>query len=777
MKKSLFFAKLGAIALAFAGFVSCSTEDTVTVDNPNYDPETNTVNADFVFSVATSNSASTRMSGEDVQAVVDEASKFRGIQNAYLIGYSQKTGDSYNDGKILTTPTASSKYFDLPALINKEGLQGTGTAANTDKSRRVIELSIPTGTNTFTFYGKAPITATGANGLNSSDKQGKITYSVVPADITNNAFTLTARAAEKKTKIENVETVISTIITRIINNGMNNGSSQTNATVSWDGHDYINNVTLDWKNYAKYDSEAKKWLVRTTSPVKLSDGTPTTVTEDNSGIPITALEEILGNVFVSFVNIPNRAVRAGSGPSIARLIGDMAVSVGKVANAEPTSFQEAVAQAMAKRILTRFEHYFDVGVNTVTGDFTGVITSGSDCDWLTSSNIIEHLLQYEWDNDNTNETYKKISDTDTGVKDNEIKKFPTEFEVPMGAAQLLINPATLVASYNSANNIFFGGTDEYEKFDISKIAYPAELCYFGNSPINVTDATKAVSDYPDGAGNGENEWLNDGSWTDWTKNNHVVSSTRSVAMNKNVNYGTALFETKVGYTSGLTKLKDNNSALHPGEEDGEINVTSTAFTVTGILIGGQSNTVGWNFLPVDGADKNFVVYDKIADALYDGTRTGELSIPAPEDGVSSTNYTLLWDNYASSGSQQDVYVAIEFYNNSGKDFWGKHNMIRNGGTFYIVGKLEVNKAGLADITWPTDHPVPPYTDAGASREIKRIFIQDFVTKATFRLGQNSLKEAYVTVPDLRSTQMSFGLSVDLTWETGLDFGDVILGRE
>ena len=58
----------------------------------------------------------------------------------------------------------------------------------------------------------------------------------------------------------------------------------------------------------------------------------------------------------------------------------------------------------------------------------------------------------------------------------------------------------------------------------------------------------------------------------------------------------------------------------------------------------------------------------------------------------------------------------------------------------------------------------------------RVFIQDYITKVTFVLGPNSLKSAYLTVPDLRATTMSIGLSVDMSWQTGLEFNNVILGQ-
>ncbi len=51
-----------------------------------------------------------------------------------------------------------------------------------------------------------------------------------------------------------------------------------------------------------------------------------------------------------------------------------------------------------------------------------------------------------------------------------------------------------------------------------------------------------------------------------------------------------------------------------------------------------------------------------------------------------------------------------------------------------------------------------------------------MTTANFVIGENSLKSAYVTVPDLRSTQISLGLSVNLEWQTGLVFDNVILGN-
>ena len=133
---------------------------------------------------------------------------------------------------------------------------------------------------------------------------------------------------------------------------------------------------------------------------------------------------------------------------------------------------------------------------------------------------------------------------------------------------------------------------------------------------------------------------------------------------------------------------------------------------------------------------------------------------------------------------------MEFKNNS-KDFYGQNNLIRNGSTFYIIGKLDPDKrpanlteitdaAYIADkslgITWPTKYALPPYDADGNTIKQRRVFMQDFMTIATFVIGENSLQKALVAEPDVRSGQIALGLSVDLEWQTGINFGEIILGQ-
>ena len=61
------------------------------------------------------------------------------------------------------------------------------------------------------------------------------------------------------------------------------------------------------------------------------------------------------------------------------------------------------------------------------------------------------------------------------------------------------------------------------------------------------------------------------------------------------------------------------------------------------------------------------------------------------------------------------------------------------------------------------------TDDASIKITPRVFLQDHQAVATFKIGANSLQKAYSTIPDLRSTEVLFGLSVDLVWKSGLTF--------
>ena len=209
-------------------------------------------------------------------------------------------------------------------------------------------------------------------------------------------------------------------------------------------------------------------------------------------------------------------------------------------------------------------------------------------------------------------------------------------------------------------------------------------------------------------------------------------------------------------------FKDNR----PAEEQVTLSAEQIGkFILTGVLIGGQYKQVGWNYLTNSIADENkdFVIYDN---KMASNGATISASTATP-------NYTLVFDNYATAGDQGNVLVALEFKNGNDVDIYGKGGIIPKGATFYLAAELELGDKTIN--SWPDTYAIPPYTDAGASQKITRIFTQDYVTTATFKIGENSLKNAYTTVPDLRASQTSLGLSVDLQWLPGLSF-ETTLGQ-
>lgn len=725
MKKYFNFAFLSAIALAGTfGLTACSSSDDLAAEtNPNYDPNTKEVTVDFVFNVETGAPSTTRMSSSAVQI---GTGTFRGIKDAQLFTYKLADNGKHVSAK---TETAN-KTYDLNELIAAGALNGDGT----DKSRRVLEMSLPTGTNTLMFWGRA------MQGSVPTDKTAGAVYGAIDfapnSTLANAAFSLTKcvpddASATGKTALLQYETLIAKVLNDIVQ-----ASSTVNVTLG----DKTVNKTMAWKDYVNVASDGK---------ITMKEKDPST----DGSVNMCALGEILANTFISLNSFQSGELRNGQGKMIALLMGDLKTVMSSITGASATTVEERAAQAVASNIVTIINKYF------------------------TTDN--------KWDDVNTVKNNSGLTTatppTDLSKVTGDLNKFPDGlFHLPPGATVMVYDAANNSWSYMSEVPTYAMGSSS-GSFNPDNYMYPAELCYFGNSPIRVTSDSHKKAEYPDGAA----EWDNDNYWktsytpgnntVDWTKDGVVQSTTRSVAMQENINYGTAMLKTTIAYQSGKTSLKDNNSHIHSGEADNTIAISSNPFTLTGVLIGGQPQTVGWNYI-VKTIDPNpfiCMVYDR------------DLSSSAIPTHAGSENYTMVWDNYTTDATQNTVYVALELTNNSGQDFWGMNNLIRNGSSFYLIGKLDPN-AGRSTtdlsegITWPEKYALPPYettgTNAGKTIKVRRVFIQDFMTTANFIIGEESLKKALVSVPDLRASHLSLGLSVDLSWSNGLSF-ESVLGKD
>lgn len=758
MKKVLNFALIVAIELTGATmFTGCSGSDDAVAENnnPNYDPDTQTVYAQFVFNVSTGNQATTRQSSAATQATTSET--FRGINNAALFTYKLGTAA---DGKHLAAAAVADKYIDLGTPL------ASGTIDDTH-SHRVLEMSLPINTNTMLFYGKAPegtaSSAEAEKGYSAYDLYGHLDdYTLASSsgenagkDISTANFELGKRmTADNKTKYDEIKKLLGGVLTCIINTKIA-GTDH----VALDAEHYGVAVatgdypaTVTWADYANANG---------TSPVETTH-------------ELYALEVKLAEVYKALTNIQTAQgeLRAGNGTAILHTIEDVWSVINSVQCATPFSKGEAVAKKMAELIHEEISLYFNGTVPTTGANKGGAVT---DVSFRTGSTMVSTFNNDAlWPTSPTN-PHPTVAD---GIGSENLSNFPKAYAVPSGAAHYDWKSDDKIFEYvtNYSTASVGGGSG----FTVESYLYPAELLYFGNSPLRVSGEEHKEPTYPNGVGN----WKDNTKWSaDWINNSHVVSTTRSVAMRNNINYGSALLKTTVGYKSAT--LKDNNHAIQLAkdptissteEPDKEITVSATSFQLVGVIIGGQYKKVGWDFTPKTTDNTQGYIYDK---AIPDGANV----IPAynaTQAAPSSPNYTLVFDNYKAgetAANQDKVYVALELKNNSGQDFYGKHNLIRAGDSFYLVGKLDpttISWSSLGQLS--TDHPLPPYNSDGTSIEIVRVFMQDFMTTANFWFDQNSLKEALLTVPDLRHSSLTLGLSVDMSWSTGINFNNVILGQ-
>jgi hypothetical protein len=714
MGKLIKFSLAGAIALAAA--VACNPKEVVS-DNPNFNPETKEVTTQFVLSVNTGSPQT-----KQTAAAAQKASNFLGINEAHVLAY--KTGMSVTsldvEPFVLSSSTATDRDYALGTLYSNGSIDAVNNA--TSSSNRIVQLNVPVDVDAMLFYGKA-INAT------TSNATGKLVYNVdkTPA---NTHFDLVKRLTDE-TAYKHTGDLMVFIINRIISSEVAAMAAADSYSAPGDPKDpktvYKDLPALSWKDLgAKYDDATQR---------------PT----------LTGLEEILGAAYSTFTKIETGEYRAGSSAAIKGMMTSLIDVVKTVQGAEPTGPEEANACRLADQIMQRKGRYF-----TDAMEFLGVSTMKSNAIGAGA------ITEAEWTS--------KFS----GVEN--ITSFPhTQFGIPDGAAQLKFESDAF--EYMDPNQAL---ANPGSTFNPNNYLYPAEIAYFVNSPIRTTSQDVTTNDYPNGVNPWDDDTTSGNKWEakSWKSNSRVQSNTRGIAVRNNINYGVALLESKIAIATGLTNFKDNKKAKTGDANDNLIPTNNHHLTFTGVLVGGQINTVDWQFLPkvTTGSEFTYVVYD---DAIASGT------IPTP---AGNENYTLVFDNYnktLADDAQQTVRVALEF-KNEGDAFWGKDNIVPKDGVFYLIAELPVATATSASVlalpVWPDGgkYAIPPVYGvdgeglpsgkvAGHSKQINRVFIQNFVTSATFTLGENSLKNAYVTVPNLASTQMSLGLSVDLKWHSGYTY--------
>ena len=769
MKKSIF----ACCAFALLGLATACVDQIAT--NPNYDPISNTVNTQFVLNIAP---ASSEMQTKQSSEAVQKSNNFRGLGNASILTFEVKQGADLADGKKIinlnnVTMQKPTSYIDLSTALVANSIDPWGQGYDpTDPnskpwSRRIVTIDLPLNTNTLVFYGEA-VTGTSRDLKNDYGQLEYRTDGLKDLDMTKIGCWAAPRLRDEtdaSTDYHRIEDIMAAVYNNLF-------KVERKFTSSYGSFD-MSGVTVKFEDYLDaYDFTNKK-TAKSPIPRLINDQKSLTGDDKVPEVQASLLEVTLAKAYYAFTHVNSGEYRAGSGKSILRQMSDFYVILYDALQSDATQSLDDIAQVMCSDLTTYLSWFFK-GVASNSRVLT---------DWQplrTEKGVVNALKEH------LGITLDAPLDTKYTLID-----FPLHFGLPIGASTMRQNSdGTFYYNSHAIPLPGMGGGN----MSVHDYTYPPSLVYFGNSPVRISNANSLnVTDFQDGTGYGtttSNNW-EDGTWNDnWLGEfSHVVSATRGVAMAYNIQYANAMMATTVQYADSVvngnrTGLADNNKVLNGEAEDNVFYPDLTnGLQLTGILIGGQPDTVGWNYLATQHASFNKMVYDKRINSANgtiddDGGSTYFLDIPS--DGKKSTvNYSVVFDNYNPAVAGQTVYVALEFRNNLGSDFWGNANMVRNGGAFYLLGKLELTADMKSGFPWSKVSKImPPYDSDGKTCtgvNYVRVFMQDFITNVNFTIGKDALKYAYVTVPDLRSSSMSLGLSVDLEWKEGLSFDNVPLG--
>lgn len=373
-------------------------------------------------------------------------------------------------------------------------------------------------------------------------------------------------------------------------------------------------------------------------------------------------------------------------------------------------------------------------LQSLYNSLSGIVNSTTDPQKTIAENIRKEIDR-SFTTATGTDGYVTLTYNNTSVHSN----YPNNINLPDGAVQLSFDKTGNKFAY--AETLSPAGI---QILDASKICFPSAIYYFQSSALAATAMELDANQWPTTTTNwtaATAPWLKDANnlADGWTSS--VQATTRSIAMRQNINYGVANLVTTV--KCGAVSLPDNKglTVTDPSEFADKVTVPAAGFPVSGLFIGGQPTKVGFNFQPEATDAFDLTIYDN-------AIPTGIVA----KNGVASTpNYTIVLPNDKGRAvtKQNKVNVAIELTNNTDKPFRGIDGIIPAGGKFYLVGQLDPDAKTVTNVANPA------------------VFMSDY--KTTLNLNITSLKNAYNTIPDLRSTKLQLGLSVDLEWQAGIQF--------
>ena len=269
--------------------------------------------------------------------------------------------------------------------------------------------------------------------------------------------------------------------------------------------------------------------------------------------------------------------------------------------------------------------------------------------------------------------------------------FPASYGIPEGAIGMWWNGRHFVKLINGVN---------ISLVPTPLFCYPPSLWYHANSTLRTSADEEVRNEYtPQNA-----TW--DNILSRYTDGATVVSSTRSVAMVDQMQYGVGLVEFRFVAPEAAA-------------------AAAAGCPMTGIIIGEQRD-VDFSFSPVPNTPSRFVYDNNVSDITLGSTSryVQVLVLPTFED--------------------EPVHFALEFLNNTEASFPCQQGTVQPGSKFYLAGELKPGEG-----TKPSGAP------------ITSIFSSDY--KTTVYAKVSNLNNAYNTVPDLRDPQLEIGVAAEMDW--------------
>lgn len=239
--------------------------------------------------------------------------------------------------------------------------------------------------------------------------------------------------------------------------------------------------------------------------------------------------------------------------------------------------------------------------------------------------------------------------------------------------------------------------------DPASYCYPPNLWYYANSSIRTSNNENVKNQYVP----------TNGAWDDilshYNDGQTVSAVTQSVAIKDRLEYGVGVME------------------LCLDEPGPEVTSQLSKCRLMGIIVGDQKD-VDFSFVPMTGPSRS----------IYDND-IGDIRIGEP--GASVRMLVL------PTADHTPVRFVLEFRNSTGQTMHCPQGDILPWCRFYLAGEL--NPDAQTGVTQPS------------GKVFHSVFSRDYITRVSVSIG--SLRNAYNTVPDLRSPQLEIGLVAEMKW--------------